>query len=101
MHDGTNSGQLPPAEALPSVSSVSEAKRLFGEDKRIMLDVLAKCGEGRLANETVPAPWDPRPLILGYRLLQMIAHLNQHKAQLFYYLKPQGTPVNTSNLWGM
>ena len=55
----------------------------------------------RLASDTAPAPWDPRPVILGYRLPQTITHLNQHKAQLFYYLKLQGNPVNTSHLWGM
>ncbi len=30
----------------------------------------------------------------------MIEHLKQHKGQLFYYLKLQGKPVNTSDLWG-
>ena len=92
---------LPPAEAMPAVSSVAEAKRLLAEDKQLALDILAQCGEERLANDTASAPWDPRPLILGYRLLQMVAHLNQHKDQLFYYLKLQGKPVNTGNLWGM
>lgn len=101
MPEGADPGQLPPAEVLPAVSSVSEAKRLLGEDKRVALDVLAQCGESRLANDTASAPWDPRPLILGYRLLQMAAHLEQHKAQLFYYLKLQGKPVNTSHLWSM
>ena len=38
---------------------------------------------------------------LGHRLLGMIGHLTQHKAQLFYYLKLQGKPVNTMHLWGM
>jgi hypothetical protein len=28
-------------------------------------------------------------------------HLAQHKGQLFYYLKLQGKPVNTTDLWGM
>jgi hypothetical protein len=39
-------------------------------------------------------------MILGQRLLQMVAHLAQHKAQLFYYLKLQGKPVHTGHLWG-
>jgi uncharacterized damage-inducible protein DinB len=33
-------------------------------------------------------------------LLRMIAHLAQHKGQLFYYLKLMGKEVNTSDLWG-
>jgi hypothetical protein len=33
--------------------------------------------------------------------LHGIHHLQQHKGQLFYYLKLQGKPVNTEHLWGM
>jgi hypothetical protein len=91
---------LPTAERLPTVSSVAEAKRLLAEDKQAALDILAQCTEDRLDSEPTPAPWDPSPLVLGYRLLGMIAHVNQHKSQLFYYLKLQGKPVNTSHLWG-
>jgi hypothetical protein len=30
----------------------------------------------------------------------MIQHLERHEGQLFYYLKLQGKPVNTVDLWG-
>ncbi len=63
--------------------------------------MIARAGENDLANKTVTAPWDPTPRPLGYRLNEMIDHLISHKAQLFYYLKLQGKPVNTGNLWGM
>jgi uncharacterized damage-inducible protein DinB len=33
-------------------------------------------------------------------MLFMVEHLNQHKGQLFYYLKLQGKPVKTPDLWG-
>jgi uncharacterized damage-inducible protein DinB len=92
---------LPPAEKLPTIGSVAEAKRLLAEDKQLALDMLVKCNEDKLANEITTAPWDPTEVVLGHRLLQMVGHLNQHKGQLFYYLKLQGKPVNTSNLWGM
>lgn len=92
---------LPPAEKLPRVGSVAEAKKLLAEDKQVALDMLTKCSEDELANKIATAPWDPTEIVLGHRLLQMVAHLNQHKAQLFYYLKLQGKPVNTSHLWGM
>jgi len=92
---------LPPAEKMPIVASVSEAKKLLEEDKQLALAVLAKCDEDKLANETASAPWDPSEMILGQRLLQMIAHLSSHKSQLFYYLKLQGKPVHTGHLWGM
>jgi len=38
---------------------------------------------------------------LGHRLLGMVGHLELHKAQLFYYLKLQGKPVNTMHMYGM
>jgi len=90
---------LPPAEKLPTVGSVAEAKRLLAEDKAVALEMIESCGEEDLANRRVSAPWDPREEILGRSLLQMIGHLAGHKAQLFYYLKLQGKPVNTSHLW--
>ena len=91
---------LPPAEKIPTVGSVAEAKKLLAEDKGVALDMLAQCSEGDLASKPAPAPWDPTEMVLGYRLLQMVGHLGQHKAQLFYYLKLQGKPVNTGHLWG-
>ena len=90
---------LPPAEKLPTIDSVAEAKRLLVEDKNLALAMIAKAGEEGLTSRTASAPWDPQQMPLGRRLLQMIAHLAQHKAQLFYYLKLQGKPVNTSHLW--
>lgn len=92
---------LPPAEKLPAVQSVAEARQLLQEDRRVALEMLTACGEEGLAHNPTPAPWDPTEMLLGHRLLQMVDHLKQHKGQLFYYLKLQGKPVNTRNLWGM
>ena len=92
---------IPPAEKLPTVSSVAEARRLLAEDRELALETLAQAGEERLANDMVAAPWNPTELLLGQRLLQMAYHLGSHKAQLFYYLKLQGVPVHTGHLWGM
>ncbi|MGA2269839.1 MAG: DinB family protein [Bryobacteraceae bacterium] len=92
--------QLPAAEKLPTIDSVAEASRLLHEDQQVALEMLAACGEEDLAHKLAPAPWDPTPIVLGHRLLQMVEHLKQHKGQLFYYLKLQGKPVNTFNLWG-
>ncbi|MFQ5650044.1 MAG: DinB family protein [bacterium] len=92
---------LPPAEKLPTIASVAEAKKLLAEDKKVAIETLENCDEDQLANEITTAPWDPTEMILGHRFLQMIGHLDQHKGQLFYYLKLQGEAVNTHNLWGM
>ena len=92
---------LPPAEKMPSVESVGEAGELLAEDRRLALDLLASCRDEDLGEKAAPAPWDPTPMLLGHRLLQMIDHLKIHKAQLYYYLKLQGKPVHTGHLWAM
>jgi uncharacterized damage-inducible protein DinB len=93
--------QLPPAEKLPTLESVAEARRLLGQDKQLAFEMLASRGDEELARDKAPAPWDPTEMVLGHRLLQMVDHLKQHKGQLFYYLKLQGKPVSTGDLWGM
>ena len=97
-HDGP---EMPTAEKMPTVSSIDEAKKLLAEDKALAYGMIEQAGEGRLANEGTPAPWDPTPMPLGRRLLSMVEHLNMHKGQLFMYLKMQGKPVNTMHLYGM
>jgi uncharacterized damage-inducible protein DinB len=97
----TEEEMLPPAEKLPVASSVAEAKTLLTKDKQLALEMLSQCSEERLANEISTAPWDPTERVLGYQLLEMVAHLHQHKGQLFYYLKLQGQQVHTGHLWGM
>jgi len=92
---------LPPAETYPSVSSIAEAKSLLAEDKKLSLDLLKKCTDEDLRTKQAPAPWDPRDMVLGHRLLDMVDHLKQHKSQLYYYLKLQGKNVNTTHLYGI
>jgi hypothetical protein len=92
---------IPPAEKMPAAASIAECRKLLQEDKKAALEALAKCSEEVLAKKPAPAPWEPTPMILGQRLLQMIDHLKAHRGQLFYYLKLQGLPVNTGDYWGM
>lgn len=92
---------LPPAEAMPTIDSIAAARKELAEDKKLTLAMLAEASDEDLDNKPAPAPWDPRPVILGHRLLSMVLHIAQHKGQLFYYLKLQGKPVNTGDLWGM
>lgn len=92
---------LPPAEKMPTVVSVDEARIMLTNDKRLALEMLEGVTDDELDTKPAPAPWDPSETILGHRLLQMVDHTNQHKGQLFYYLKLQGKPVNTHHLWGM
>ncbi len=107
MPEGKGSGDIPPeemmlpAEKLPTVASVGEALMLLSEDRRLAFDMLAKCSDDDLASKMVDAPWNPNKMALGLQLLMMVDHLKQHKSQLFYYLKLQGQPVHTGDLWGM
>ena len=92
---------MPPAEKLPTAESVEAAKKLLAADKALALEMIGQAGESDLAAKMIPIPWDPRvELTLGRHLLNMVQHLDRHKAQLFYYLKLQGQPVNTADLWG-
>ncbi|MCP4201687.1 MAG: DinB family protein [bacterium] len=92
---------LLPAEKLPKAESVAKVKELLASDKRLALATIEEAGEKRLAGDTVKAPWEGQERLMGEQFLFMIQHLAQHKGQLFYYLKLQGKPVNTSDLWGM
>jgi hypothetical protein len=100
MKDIPMEEMLPPAEKMPTVASVAEAIERLEEDRRLALDLLDGADERRLDTERASAPWDPTPILLGHRLLQMVQHLQSHKSQLFYYLKLMGRPVNTMHLWG-
>ena len=86
---------------LESAKSVAEARKMLAADKALALEMIRKAGEKDLAGKIVPAPWDPTQKPLGHQCLGMIQHLASHKSQLFYYLKLQGKPVHTGNLWGM
>ena len=91
---------MPPAEKLPTIESIEKTRQLLSEDKALALQMIDQAGEEALANREVAAPWVPDvKLTLGHYLLQMVQHLDKHKSQLFYYLKLQGKPVNTGDLW--
>ena len=101
LEDLSPEEMLPPAEKLPVVGSVEEAKRLLEEDKAVALQTIDQAGENDLTSKKIAAPWAPgAEYALGRHLLQMVQHLAQHKGQLFYYLKLRGQPVNTEDLWG-
>jgi uncharacterized damage-inducible protein DinB len=92
---------LPPVEKLPTIGSVDEAKQRLMEDKLLAVRIVEETGEDDLTNKETAAPWAPGvSYALGRHLLQMVQHLDRHKGQLFYYLKLQGKPVNTVDLWG-
>lgn len=90
---------LPPASKLPTVESVDQALALLKQDRELALKCLREADEARLLSNRFPAPWGGPPLTLFQQLSHMIGHLEQHKGQLFYYLKLMGQNVNTGDLY--
>ena len=91
--------KLPPADRLPTVGSIEEALELLAADHELCMDLLDGLDDDRLLGDRSPPPWGGPERTLFQHLNQMIWHLAQHKGQLFYYLKLQGKPVNTMDLW--
>ncbi len=91
---------VPAAESLPSVGSVEEARALLAEDRRLTLECLGAVDEDALVLPAPAPPWGGPERALFQQLELMIAHLAQHKGQLFYYLKLMGRDVSTADLWG-
>lgn len=99
--DPAEQDHVPPAEALPSVVSVRQALELLVADRYLAIGCIQAAGEANLLERNVAAPWGGPEVSLFQQLLHMIAHLAQHKGQLFYYLKLMGKDVKTGDLWGV
>ena len=100
MEDLNEENHIPVQSELPGVQSVEEAFNLLENDKKLALNCIREVDETKLLNDIFVAPWGGPKFTLFQHLLHMIAHLVQHKGQLFYYLKLKGKNVNTSDLWG-
>jgi len=98
--EGTGHTDLPAAHELPAVGSVEQALRLLEADRAVALGAFAQAEDATLLAGRRPAPWGGPTATLFQHLLHMIAHLAQHKGQLFYYLKLMGRDVRTLDLWG-
>ena len=92
---------MPSAENLPTVATVTEARELLIEDEFLALRMIREAGESALEHRKFSFPWEPgKTCSLGMHIFRMVQHLDRHKGQLYYYLKLQGVPMNTSDLWG-
>jgi hypothetical protein len=92
---------VPAARVLPSVTSVAQAAALLAEDRELAMTSIRAAGESALHERMIVAPWGGPQLPLFQHLLHAIAHLSQHKGQLFYYLKLMGEDVTTRDLWSV
>jgi uncharacterized damage-inducible protein DinB len=91
---------MPPPSALPSVGSVDEALGLLARDRELAIGCIDEAQEADLLGARFAAPWGGPEFTQFQHLSLMIAHLGQHKGQLFYYLKLMGRDLNTADLWG-
>lgn len=96
----TSEAHVPPSAALPTVVTVEAALELLARDRSLAVSCIEAADEGNLLGGCVAAPWGGPEVSLFQHLLHMIAHLAQHKGQLFYYLKLMGKDVDTGDLWG-
>ena len=102
------SGKWPPAaemeaamklENMPTCG-VPEALSRLEKDKKVLHSALESISEADFTNRVVSVPWgmSAKVEIMG---VSFLGHLNNHKMQLFTYLKLLGVPVNTETLYGM
>lgn len=100
MEDLNEEDHIVSQTELAGVESVEEALKLLDEDRNLTIRCISEVDESELLNRSFIAPWGGLDLTLFQHLLLMVSHLNQHKGQLFYYLKLMGKNVSTKDLWG-
>ena len=85
-------------ENMPTCG-VQEALTKLEKDKKTLRATLDALSEGDFTNRVVSVPWgwkDKMEIIS----VAFLGHFNNHKMQLFTYLKLLGLPVNTETLYG-
>ena len=101
------SGKWPPMEEMEAAMKlenmpscgVQEALDKLEKDKQVLQSALESISEADFTNRVVSVPWgwNSKLEIMGVAFL---GHFNNHKMQLFTYLKLLGLPVNTETLYG-
>ena len=85
-------------EYMPSCG-VQEALSKLEKDKAILRATLDGISEDDFTNRVVSVPWG---WTTKFEIMSVafLGHFNNHKMQLFIYLKLLGLPVNTETLYG-
>ncbi len=101
-------GKWPPPEEMESgmklenmpSCGVPEALDKLARDKEILRATLDGISEVDFTNRVVSVPWGwkAKMEIMG---VSFLGHFDNHKMQLFTYLKLLGLPVNTETLYGV
>ena len=85
-------------ENMPSCG-VQEALGKLAKDKAILRATLDGISEDDFTNRVVSVPWGWKAKF-EIMSVNFLGHFNNHKMQLFTYLKLLGLPVNTESLYG-
>jgi hypothetical protein len=85
-------------ENLPSCG-IQEALDRLEKDSQILRTTLDGISEADFTNRVVSVPWGWNAK-LEIMAVHFLGHFNNHKMQLFTYLKLLGLPVNTESLYG-
>ncbi|MGO8792481.1 MAG: DinB family protein [Terriglobia bacterium] len=85
-------------ENMPSCG-VQEALSKLAKDKATLRSILDGISEDDFTSRMVSVPWG---WTAKFEIMSMgfLGHFNNHKMQLFTYLKLLGLPVNTETLYG-
>jgi len=57
---GGEDDMMPPAELMPTASSIVRAKEMLAEDKHLAYQLLEQSSDDDLESKLVYAPWDPK-----------------------------------------
>jgi len=101
------SGKWPPMEEmevgmkLENMTScgIQEALSKLDKDKATLRAALDGMSEDDFTNRVVSVPWGWKAKF-EIMSVAFLGHFNNHKMQLFTYLKLLGLPVNTESLYG-
>jgi hypothetical protein len=85
-------------ENMPSCG-VKEALSKLEKDKAALRTTLNGMSEGDFTNRVFSVPWGWKAKF-EIMSVNFLGHFNNHKMQLFTYLKLLGLPVNTETLYG-
>jgi hypothetical protein len=83
---------------MPSCG-VQEALSKLEKDKMTLRATLEGISEEDFTNRVVSVPWGWKAKF-EIMSVAFLGHFNNHKMQLFTYLKLLGLPVNTETLYG-
>ncbi len=101
------SGKWPPMEEMETgmklenmpACGVQEALSKLEKDKSTLREALDGMSEADFTNRVVSVPWGWKAK-MEIMSVSFLGHFNNHKMQLFTYLKLLGLPVNTESLYG-